>query len=226
MKRDFETAESSMPDTAAVAEYATISVESGPEVSDQHRTQVSAWVELHSDYLYRYSYRYFRSREICEDLVQDTFLAAVKSTFEDRSSARTFLTSILRHKIIDRMRSQGRAAKFEATLETEDRHTASLFDANEHWTTEAGPIRWGSSADDLVQQKQFVQAVQGCLGKMPAKFSQIFLLREVEGLSRSELCEQLSLTSSNVGVILHRARLLLQSCLQTNWFRTSGAGTQ
>ena len=81
---------------------------------------------------------------------------------------------------------------------------------------------WGGSPDDVLGQKQFFSALEGCLSKLPESARQVFLLREMDGLERSEICKELDLTTSNVGVVLHRARIFLQQCLQTSWFRSPG----
>ena len=198
----------------------------GKSATAAHGVTLESLVEEHFDYLYRYAYRYFRSDEKAEDLVQDTFLAAAEgySRFEGKSSPRTWLTSILRHKIIDRLRKKDReqAVDFEAL---EQAPLSKLFNEVEHWRNETAPLRWGSDPTNALKQKQFFNVLEQCLSKLPAAMRQIFLLREVEGRERDEISKQLELSSSNVGVILHRARLSLQHCLQTHWFldvRTEG----
>ena len=175
-------------------------------------------VDEHYDYLFRYAFRYFRAADRAEELVQETYLAAVESIerFEGRSSPRTWLTGILRHKIMDRVRKANTARRFEA----EGEHLAKLFDAQEHWRDDTGPISWGSP-ERALGQRQFLSAVESCLSKLTEQSRQIFMLRELEGLPREEICQQLSITANNVGVILHRARLSLQHCLHQSWFEGS-----
>lgn len=180
-------------------------------------------VEENYDYLYSYAFRFFRSEDRAEELVQDTFLAAAESysRFEGRSSARTWLTSILRHKIIDTMRKREREQPVDiAAIERES--LTSLFDEHEHWRAEAGPLLWGTPAERTLSQKQFFGVLDQCLKKLPERMRQIFLLREMEDCEREEISSTLGLSSSNVGVILHRARLSLQRCLQINWFQKAG----
>lgn len=186
---------------------------------------LEALVDEHFDYLYRYAYRYFRSEDKAEDLVQETFLAATEAfrRFEGKSSPRTWLTSILRHKIIDRLRVKDREelVDFEA-IEREP--LTKLFNEVEHWRNETAPLVWGSSPDKALKQKQFFKVLEQCLSKLPSKMRQIFLLRELDGCERDEISSQLELSGSNVGVILHRARLSLQHCLQTHWFLSAETG--
>lgn len=178
-------------------------------------------VDEHYEYLYRYAHRYFRSADKAEELVQETFLAATTALkrFEGGSSPRTWLTSILRHKIMDAMRVKNREQPMD--VEALDNKDLDLFDEVGHWRMDSGPSNWGRSPDSLLKEREFLTILQSCLGKLPQSVRQVFLLREMEGYAREEISENLQLTSSNVGVILHRARLSLQRCLQTNWFQST-----
>lgn len=182
---------------------------------------IQTWVEEHGDYLFRYAVKHFRDHDVAEELVQETFLAATRAQdqFRGESQARTWLTSILRHKIIDRIR-KNKAEKLVSYEETGDEAISHHFDDTEHFTGAFGPREWGGGPEALFAQKQFAGILQSCLGKLPERFKQIFLLREVDGLSREEICNQIGITSTNVGVILHRARISLRDCVQRNWLGT------
>ena len=69
------------------------------------------WVKSHADYLYAYTIKRISDDEQAKDLVQETFLAALEKVdkFEGKSSERTWLTAILKNKIIDvyRKKSSG-----------------------------------------------------------------------------------------------------------------------
>lgn len=70
-------------------------------------SNVNDWLNEHGDYLYRFALARLRDPHQAEDAVQETMLAAIKSNnFEGDSSARTWLTGILKHKIIDLQRKQ------------------------------------------------------------------------------------------------------------------------
>ncbi len=178
------------------------------------------WVEEHSDYLYRYALRYIRNESMAEDLLQETFLAALEGVekFEGRSKPRTWLTGILRHKILDRVRKNFKEEKLLTEPDKDSETLDKLFNEQEHWLRDTGPMSWSGDPDALLRQKQFLQALEHCLEKLPLRVRQIFLLRELDGLEREEISAELSLSSTNVGVILHRGRLALQHCLQSTWF--------
>ena len=182
---------------------------------------MSALVDSEADYLFRFALRYFSQEDIAEELVQETFLAATASqtNFQGQSAPRTWLTSILKHKIIDRLRKKGREIPVSALErdEDEDKSTNSFFDTHEHWEIPAGPVQWCNDPDFLLSQKQFLAVVEECLAKLSPSLRSLFLMREVEGFSQEELCNELGLSATNLRVKLHRTRLLLRDCVQVNW---------
>ena len=72
--------------------------------------QPEAWVDEHGDALYSYALSRLRNPSSAEDVVQETFLAAIRSRdrFSGSSSARTWLIGILKHKIVDLIRKESR----------------------------------------------------------------------------------------------------------------------
>ena len=191
----------------------------GTELKDTHQT-LHYWVDEHSDYLFRYARKHFSEEVVAEELVQETFVAAVTaiSNFKGDASARTWLVGILRHKIVDRIRANTRNKTVSIDDQSEEGY-GRYFDEHEHWKPETGPLPWNIDPDKLVEQKQFMAALQSCMEKLPERFRAVFLLREFDGLSRDEISEKLELTSTNIGVILYRSRLALRDCLQTKWLK-------
>jgi RNA polymerase sigma-70 factor (ECF subfamily) len=174
-------------------------------------------VEGQRPYLLRYASLQLRDRQAAEDAVQDTLLAALAGEigFAGRSNLRTWLTGILKHKIVDAIRKSAR----EATLLAAEVDTAAfdaLFDDSGHWSQT--PAGWGDP-DAALGQKQFFAALEECLARLPAKTSQAFLLREHMGLGTTEICKELGVTSTHCWVLLYRARMALRECLETNWFK-------
>ncbi len=182
---------------------------------------LASLVDSEADYLFRYALRYFSQEDVAEELVQETFLAATASQerFQGQSAPRTWLTSILKHKIIDRLRKKGREIPVSALerQDDSDTSTSSFFDSHDHWEIPDGPVQWAEDPDSLLNQKQFFEVVQECLSKLTAPLRSLFLLREVEGYSQEELCNELGLTATNLRVKLHRTRLLIRDCVQKHW---------
>lgn len=168
-------------------------------------------------YLLRYAAMELRNREAAEDCVQEALLAALSApaSYEGRSNLRTWLTGILKHKIVDAIRRQSR----ERLVEGPEEDLADLdafFNETGHWTDRPQP--W-DDPDGALHQKQFLAALEACLAGLPARTAQVFMLREHLGLETAEICKELALTSTNCWVLLYRARMLLRECLEKNWFR-------
>ncbi len=177
-------------------------------------TSTHNWLNEHGDYLYRFALARLRDPHQAEDAVQETFLAAIKSpTFEGESSARTWLTGILKHKIIDLMRKSIREVAASEFVE-EDANMDEFFDTQGHWTDR--PQHWGMPEGSLEQQ-QFLAVLQECLGRLPAKQQTIFILRDVEETENEEICKELNITATNAWVMLYRARMGMRKCLEMNW---------
>lgn len=185
----------------------------------------SDWVDSYGNYLFRYAMLRLRDRTAAEDVVQETFLAALKDrgSFSGISSEATWLVGILKHKIGDHFRRQAR----ETPLMEEnpgEHPDAEYLDEAGHWTT--GPAEWGRNPAEIYRNKEFVERFRKCLAGLSPNHANAFTLRETEGLGTAEICKILGVSETNLGVILHRARSLLRRCLETLWFgKTAGEGS-
>jgi RNA polymerase sigma-70 factor (ECF subfamily) len=179
---------------------------------------LTAQFETHRGYLLRVARLQLRHDELAEDVVQDTLVAALQAAegFSGKSSVKTWLTGILRHKIVDAIRRKKAAPSF-ATLDEECQidDFDPLFDESGHW--ENPPAAWGNPEGDL-ERRQFLEIVDFCLEKLPPNTARVFMMREVMGLESAEVCKELSITSTNLWVIMYRARMSLRECLEQNWF--------
>src|SRR5262249_46583786 len=83
-------------------------------MEDGSALEPESWVDRHGDSLFRFAVLRVRDPEVASDLVQETFLGALRArdSFSGRSSVRTWLVAILRHKIADRLRALGREQRF------------------------------------------------------------------------------------------------------------------
>jgi RNA polymerase sigma-70 factor (ECF subfamily) len=172
-------------------------------------------VERERPYLLRYASLQLRDAHAAEDAVQETLLAALagQAGFGQRASLRTWLTGILKHKIIDVIRRASR----EAPAASEDEFDA-LFDERGHWAET--PLAW-PAPDASLDQKQFFAALEMCLKRLPEKTAQTFMMREHLGLETDEICKELGITSTHCWVLLYRARMALRECLTKEWFGKS-----
>lgn len=180
-------------------------------------------VEQHRSYLLRYAMLQLRDPALAEDAVQETLLAAIESrdNFAGQSSLKTWLVSILKHKIIDLLRKRSREPAFTELSSggnsDEGGEFDDLFDQRSHWQSDHKPSSWGNP-DRTLENKQFMEMFEFCAARMSAPVARVFMLREVMGLSTDEICKDLCISTSNCWVMLHRARMSLRLCLETNWF--------
>ena len=169
-------------------------------------------------YLLRYASLQLRDAAAAEDAVQEALLAALagKSGFAGRANLRTWLTGILKHKIVDAIRRHSRERpQSEVTAEGEDRDFDALFDQRGHW--QDAPDAW-EQPEQALSQRQFLAALEECLRALPERTARVFLMREHLGLDTPEICKELGITSTHCWVMLHRARMALRQCLEMNWF--------
>jgi len=174
------------------------------------------WVELHGDYLYRFALSRIKDPAIAEDLVQETFLAALQSrkNFKGLSSERTWLTAILKHKLADTYRRQSK----EKPLNDWELDTDAIdarFDQDGAWKIR--PKKWPDDPVKAYEQQEFMDILYRCLADLPRRLADAFIMREIEELSTDEICKVLDITATNTWVMLYRARMYLRGCLEKNW---------
>lgn len=172
-----------------------------------------------------------RDAGAAEDMVQDALLAAMQSEdgFEGRASLRTWLFSILRHKIIDHIRKRGRErsrSELAAEAEEDDPQLEALFNrriawTSAHWTPEYRPSEW-ADPDAALAQKEFWNVFDACVHRLPENLARVFMMRELLEFDTAEICAELGISTNNCWVILHRARTRLRGCLEHNWFDDAG----
>ena len=183
-----------------------------------------SWVDQYGDFLYRFSLSRTKDPSIAEDLVQETFLAALKArkNFQGRSSARTWLIAILKHKIVDHIRKQVRE---QASDKVESIYNAAANDPADTIFNEEGdwrirPSKWSIDPMKLYEQKEFMDVLYHCLGELPKRQAEAFMMREIDGFSTEEICKVLNISATNSWVMLYRARMWLRQCLENNWLNT------
>jgi len=185
--------------------------------ADQVVTQGIEWLSEHGDALYAFARSRVGRREWAEDLVQETFLAAVKAPTEFRgdASVRTWLISILRRKIVDHYRKS--SATRETSIESfrVSQEHQSAFTSRGTWKTT--PSHW-KSPPEILEDREFWRVLEACLDKLPSPLSSAFKLREIDGVEIDSLSGSNAISAGNVRVRLHRARHLLRTCLEKNWF--------
>jgi len=180
-----------------------------------------SWLNEYGDMLYRYALLRVRSEAIAEDLVQETLLAGFQSfkKFSGKSSVRTWLMGILKHKTIDYFRKNRHEKAFLNESDLGGDLLAYQFDERGHWRVEL--LEW-KTPDQHLSNQQFQQIFQQCLSRLPQKMLDLFMLRTIDGVSSEDCCGILGFDSNNqLWVTLSRTRMKLRQCLEIQWFGKS-----
>jgi RNA polymerase sigma-70 factor (TIGR02943 family) len=158
---------------------------------------------------------------LAEDAVQEAFVGALRGarSFAGRAAYRSWVFGILRHKIADQLRAQVRhgAAPAAPPEPAHDAASDGFFEPDGHWTDDAAPAAWGDPQGAL-HDEQFWRVFEACLDHLPAQQARVFMMREFVELDSGEICGAVGISTSNLNVSLHRARLRLRGCLEQHWF--------
>ena len=176
---------------------------------------IKCWAELYSDQLFTWAFYKTSNKETAEDLVQETFLAAVHSfqKFESKSEPKTWLFSILKNKIADHYRKSFRNGENKTVSFNQ------FFDSNEDWITDQIPQQWQADDEEhLLDNQDFKKTLAHCLEKLPVNWKTFIVLKFMEEKDSKLICQELEITATNYWQILHRAKLQLRKCLELNWF--------
>ncbi|WP_298555458.1 sigma-70 family RNA polymerase sigma factor [uncultured Algibacter sp.] len=180
-----------------------------------HQIDPNKWIDLYSDYLFNYTISRVSDRDKAQDLVQDTFLAGLKSmkNFKGEASERTWLISILKRKIIDHYRKiNSNKGKAEVRINYKDSESEG------DWLEERVADPFDKTAEDTLQNNELGDAIHNCLEKLPQKQADVFKMKTILEHETEVICNELNITASNLWVIIHRARTAMADCLKENWF--------
>jgi len=173
------------------------------------------WIDLYADYMYNYTFTRVNNQDVAKDLVQETFLAALKSmgNFKGKATERTWLIAILKRKIVDYYR------KINSLKGKAEVHVNFYKDGENKgkWIEERAPSSW-SNVDKQIKNEELKNALDMCIDNLPEKHRTVFLLKTVQNFETEEVCNELNISPSNLWVIIHRARAQLRACLEGNWF--------
>jgi RNA polymerase sigma-70 factor, ECF subfamily len=160
-----------------------------------------------------------KNGHLAEEIVQDTFVAGLHAykNYKGRFTLKTWLMGILKHKIIDHLRRKYR--------ETASDRVEAIADGTDELSNEKGgwavrPAKWSVNPDKAYEQKEFLDIFYKCLAGIPERPGEVFILREIDGLSTEELCKEMDISSTNSWTMLYRARMQLRRCLEVNWMKT------
>ncbi len=181
------------------------------------KDNIISLVKTYTAELYAYSMAKVGQKEIAEDIVQETFLSAYQGygNFQNKSSVKTWLFSILKHKIADHFR-----LKYKSNTEPSSHIIEKFFDENHRWKPEYRPKPW-TEDNHLLDDPAFSKTLSDCLKALPDKWSSAVQLKYLEETESKEICSHLEITSANFWQIIHRAKLQLRNCLDMKWFKNN-----
>jgi RNA polymerase sigma-70 factor (ECF subfamily) len=175
------------------------------------------WIDKYADYLFNYAITRVNDSDLAKDLVQETFFSGLKSAknFEGKATERTWLISILKRKIIDHYRKiNSTKGKAEVRM--------NFYEKGENegnWIEERVPQSWDNASEKEIENQELKEQLAACIDKLPEKYALVFRLKTIEDFGTEEICKELDITSSNLWVIIHRARTQLRKCMEDNWFK-------
>ncbi len=174
-----------------------------------------SWVKMYTKDMFAYAFGKVNQKEIAEDLVQEAFLSAFQAygNFKGASNVKTWLFSILKHKIADYYR-----LKYKENSEVTSEIIDKYFDKNSKWKPGYKPIIWGDEKE-LLDDPEFSKTLNNCFDKLPQKWSAAMQLKFLEDDDSKIICTKLEITTSNFWQIIHRAKLQLRNCLELKWFK-------
>ncbi len=181
-------------------------------------TDPETWVDLYADSLFRYALLRIADKAIAEELVQETFVAALStaggSRFRGESACKTWLTGILKHKLLDHLRQKYRhqARSIEAIGESE---IEDSFDVRGNWRVKPG--QWGGNPEKHYEHQELGLIIMECIAALGERQADAFRLRELEGEDAEEICKVLEISATNYWVLMHRARLAMRRCIELHW---------
>lgn len=167
------------------------------------------WVDQFGDALFAFAVARTGDRSVAEDLVQDTFLAAVsrRGDFRSDSHVSTWLFAIMKRKVVDHFRKIERRRKNEQVERKVD--SPAEF---------AGSKSWEGDPSRVFQNQEFWETFDRCVEKLPDRLAEVFILREINQTSPKEIRELLGINATNLSMRLHRCRQSLRECLDRHWF--------
>jgi len=189
----------------------------------EHTMDPERWVENYGDYLFNYAVVRVNDSNKAEDLVQETFLSALKARarFRGESTERTWLTSILKRKIIDTYRK-----KYSSKETSFGQHEETVFDGDffrseepfrGHWLEGTGPNSHSLLPEGELEQEELMKIIRLCIENLKPQLAAAFIMKMIDEEDSDTICKELGITSSNLWVMLHRARLRMRDCMEKKW---------
>ncbi len=184
-----------------------------------HQANPEKWLESYGNLMFQYCIVRVKDKGVSQDLVQETFLAGLNglSGYNGIASEKNWLFAILKNKLIDYYRKSAREASFFQKPETQSEGD-DWFNLDGGWNENKKPANW-HSVDSTLEKKEFQKIIMICKSHLKDIQRSVFTLKYLEDMDSVEICKVLNISSSNYWVIIHRARLLMRSCIEKKWLK-------
>ncbi|PUV21754.1 sigma-70 family RNA polymerase sigma factor [Sphingobacterium athyrii] len=179
---------------------------------DKRATHIQQWIDAYSDTLLDSALFLLSDKQDAEDIVQNVFISAFESysSFEGRSSVKTWLMAILKNKVAEFYRKKYRHID-NVPL---DRY----FDQEGSWKNDDILQDWNEKDENLLDNNDFNKVMAECIDKLPLKWLIPVKLYYLEEKKADKVCQETGITATNLWKILQRGRMQLRECLEFNWF--------
>ncbi|MBK7631941.1 MAG: sigma-70 family RNA polymerase sigma factor [Ignavibacteriales bacterium] len=178
-----------------------------------HKLNPHDWVGKFSDELFGYAYIRCNDEETARDLIQDTFLSALKNleSFKGEISEKNWLYLILKNKIIDHYRKK---SKTPLTRIEEESELDEFFNDAGHWKKEALPSQFNSTVENSNYSFEFYEILEKCKRKLNEIQLNLFAMKFLDEMESDEICKEMEINSSNYWVLIHRIKLKIRKCIE------------
>ncbi len=178
-------------------------------------------VDQHTPALLRVVRGYVPSREIAQEVVQETWIALLNGIdkFEGRSSLRTWLFTVAiniakARGIRERRGDDAEIAAFTGGTVDPARFRPAGQRWAGHWKSGEQPSPFPDTPEGSVLGRELVDVARAELDKLPQRQRQVVTLRDMLGFDSSEVCELLDISVANQRVLLHRGRAVVRKALE------------
>lgn len=171
------------------------------------------WVAKYSDELFGFAFMRVSDEETARDLIQDTFLSALKNleSFKGEISEKNWLYLILKNKIIDYYRKNSKAQNVRIGGEDNE---DEFFDEFGHWKKESLPNPFNQTINNQQHSFEFYEILEKCKRKLNEIQLNLFSMKFLDEMESEEICKELEISSSNYWVLIHRIKLKIRKCIE------------
>jgi len=180
------------------------------------KQKFTKWVNLYSDDLFSWAIIKVKKEIIAKDLVQETFIDAYCSIdkFEEKSAPKTWLISILKNKVAMYFRNELKNKTIPLS-----KFDNLIFNDKGKWIERQYP-QW-QKEKELLDNLDFKLVLEKCINGLPELWKIVIQLKYIDGQNANDICSDLELSDSNYWQIVHRSKLKLRHCLNSNWFKNN-----